>query len=339
MNQQNIASQERINQQNIDFQKGINDIMRHDANNAISIKKQDMINAGYSTADPNMQGNAIAQLGSPQLQAPQVESEFNPDMANYQQNAIGSFAQSLIDNANTMADIQLKQAEATEKDAHASYLRKQTNWVDLKELMSYKQAVENILNAQTNREFTEVQKQEVLQGIENMKSQNDLLQEQIIMARIKNKFEPEKCQLAIKELRATINNLRATYNNILADTSRKKSETALNYEKINTEKTQQGLNQSMAENQDSQANLNKSKSIHERIEAGLNVMQGKMQYVKNLFAAAGVNFDGSGIVDQTKKAIFHYKTGFWVANPAGSAVLDYMENSLGEMDSLIYPIK
>lgn len=339
MNQQNIASQERINQQNIDFQKGINDIMRHDANNAISIKKQDMINAGYSTADPNMQGNAIAQLGSPQLQAPQVESEFNSDMANYQQNAIGSFAQSLIDNANTMADIQLKQAEATEKDAHASYLRKQTNWVDLKELMSYKQAVENILNAQTNREFTEVQKQEVLQGIENMKSQNDLLQEQIIMARIKNKFEPEKCQLAIQELRATINNLRATYNNILADTSRKKSETALNYEKINTEKTQQGLNQSMAENQDSQANLNKSKSIHERIEAGLNVMQGKMQYVKNLFAAAGVNFDGSGIVDQTKKAIFHYKTGFWVANPAGSAVLDYMENSLGEMDSLIYPIK
>lgn len=59
MNKDNILMQEAINQANIRNTREINSLMRHDANNAISIKKRDLQNAGYSTANPELTGSPI----------------------------------------------------------------------------------------------------------------------------------------------------------------------------------------------------------------------------------------------------------------------------------------
>lgn len=324
MNERNIASQEKINQQNIDFQQGINDIMRHDANNAISIKKQDMINAGYSTADPNMQGNAIAQLGSPQLQAPQVESEFNSDMANYQQNAIGSFAQSLLDNANVLTDIQLKKAQSREHNSNADFRERELAWYDVNQAVAYKGALANIYQSVTAGDYNKVAADEKVQTIENLKEQFKLLREQVISAKLDNKFKPKKLKLEVDSMQQSLNNLKATYQEIL-------SVVRLNREKVNTEKSAQSLNYSGArlndakkETEVSLKNLNISKEQQIKIDNGIKEFEKRTAAVKYNFAKYGINFDSSNYLDVATK--------YWKLFMNGDNVEADMLNNLNEVN-------
>lgn len=324
MNQANIASQERINQQNIDFQQGINDLMRHDANNAISIKKQDMINAGYSTADPNMQGNSIAQLGSPQLQAPQVESEFNSDMANYQQNAFGSFAQSLLDNANVLTDIQLKKAQSREHNRNADFRERELAWYDVNQAVAYKGALVNIYQGVTAGDYNKVAADEKVQAIENLKGQFKLLHEQIISAKIENKFKPKKLKLEVESMQQSLNNLKATYQEIL-------SSIRLNSEKVNTEKSAQSLNYSGARLNDAKKdtevslkNLNISKEQQIKIENGIKEFEKRNSAVKYSFAKYGINYDSSNYFDVAAK--------YWKMLLDGGNVEVDMLNNLNELN-------
>ncbi|UPW41348.1 DNA pilot protein [Sigmofec virus UA08Rod_3874] len=209
MNEKNIASQERINQQNIDFQKGINDIMRHDANHAISIKKADLQRAGYSTADPNQQGFTAANLGGVNLQAPQVQSEFTPEMANLQQQGINSFASGMLNTASTLSSIALQKAQTREHDRNVDLKDKELAWFDVEHKAMYERTLQEISNMATEQNWKKADIKRVMASVEQINKSVDLLGQQIIQLQLANKFKPIEFQKAMDHLDAVIDDLKS----------------------------------------------------------------------------------------------------------------------------------
>lgn len=340
MNQQNIASQERINQQNIDFQKGINDIMRHDANNAISIKKQDMINAGYSTADPNMQGNAIAQLGSPQLQAPQVESEFNADMANYQQNAISSFGQSLLDNANTLSQIALQKAQSREYNTNADYREKEMAWYDVNSSVALKNSIAD-LNLRVQQGDLNKQQLEIGEANLNLlKSQFTYLGEQIFSLKVENEYKRDNIIESLNYLRKSIVKLDSEIIKNIEESKTEKhkrnyydSQSNLAHEQALTESHKRDMYDAQTDNYYSSSAESRANAAKTWIEKDIKEFEKDISFIKRHFAFMGINFDSSNLMsiveqnanspllmhnflkfsnDQTGSLIDGYKNqGFW----------------------------
>lgn len=224
MNQQNVASQEKINQQNIDFQQGINNMMRSDAQNAISIKKRDLQNAGYSTADPNQQGFANAQLGSPELTAPQVESEFNPAMAQQELDARKGLVGSILEGARAFSDIELNKALARANNANATGQEIENMFKEAKEAKSYEQLVETVKNLQKEGVIKTVTAGKIAQEIESIEQTTNLISEQVRTQQFINMWKPEEIKRNLKQMDATYNKTMKEIDNIQSDTDVKKVE-------------------------------------------------------------------------------------------------------------------
>lgn len=228
-NQQNLQTQRDINNQQIAFQKDVNSLMRHDANNAISIKKQDLVNAGYSTADPNMTGATSASLGSPTLgaasvDAPQVQSEFTPDMARMLSESYNSLSGSLLSGASLGAQIALQEAQARSANANASGQEIDNNWKDAQNAASYEQLLESIELMKKDGKIKNKQASLLSAQIDNMRTQTDSLTEQILSLRMENMLKPDMLIEDLNHLRATISNVKASTANLNADTSNKRVE-------------------------------------------------------------------------------------------------------------------
>lgn len=310
MNQANIASQERINQQNIDFQKGINDIMRHDANNAISIKKQDLINAGYSTADPNMQGNAIAQLGSPQLQAPQVESEFNSDMANYQQNAIGSLAQSLMDNANVLTDIQLKKAQEREHDSNADFREKEIAWYDVNSSVALKNAIADLNLRVQQGELNEQQLEIGKANLDLLKSQFTYLGEQIFSLKVENEYKRDNIIESLNYLRKSIVKLDSAIVKDIEESKTEKhkqnyydSQSNLAHQQALTESNKRDMYDAQVDNYYSSSAESRANAAKTWVDKDIKEFEKDITFIKRHFAFLGINFDSSNMLNVVEKNI------------------------------------
>lgn len=225
MNQRNIESQERINQQNIDFQQGVNDIMRKDAHNAIAIKKRDLINSGYSTANPDMQGNPVASLGSPTLTAPQVESEYNSDMANYQQSANQSFADSLINSASAMSNIALQKAQIKSQNANTTNMEIQNDMLEAQLKVNYQNSVKQLQLLDDSHDINKQTLEKGVKEIELIDGQIQSIKQQVISLVTDNKWKDKKYKTELAHISAMI-------NNISADTDNKKIEKDLNNIKL-----------------------------------------------------------------------------------------------------------
>nr|CDL65704.1 unnamed protein product [uncultured bacterium] len=142
-NQANIASQERINaanvamqrdinQQNVDLTRELNSIMRRDNQNAISDKRADLMRAGYSTADPSMQGFSAASLISPDLgsvtqSAAMVQPEFTPSMASTLIQSKNSTIDNVSKIVNTLSQFDLARANAKKTNLDSKLLSAQMN--------------------------------------------------------------------------------------------------------------------------------------------------------------------------------------------------------------------
>lgn len=310
MNEKNIESQEKINQQNIEYQQGINDIMRHDANNAISIKKQDMINAGYSTADPNQQGSSIAQLLSPELTAPHVESEYTADMANYQQNAINSISQTMLDSANTLSQVSLQKAEAREHNSNADYKDKETAWYDVNSNVAFENAIAD-LNLRVQQGDLNKQQLEIGKAnLDLLKSQYTYLGEQIISLKIDNEYKRDNVIESLNYLRKSIVKLDSAIVKDIEESKTEKhkrkyydSQSNLATEQAKSESNKREMYDAQTENYLSSSAESRANTSKTWVEKEIKEFEKDLAFIKRHFAMLGVNFDSSNMLSVIEKNI------------------------------------
>lgn len=220
MNERNIQAQQDINNQNIAFQRDVNSIMRSDAHNAVGIKKRDLQNSGYSTADPNFSGASAASLGTPNLSAPVVQSEFTPDMARQQFEADMSLSNSILQGASIASQIALQKAQAREHNSNATGIDINNSWLNAQNKANYESVLQSIENMRKQGNLTDKQADKVTSEISQIQSNIGLLSENIKMAKLNNQYRPIEFQNAMNQCLATISNLNA-------DTSKKNAEKIL----------------------------------------------------------------------------------------------------------------
>lgn len=207
MNERNIAFQREANQQNIDFQREINDIMRRDNRTAIQTKKNDLVNAGYSTADPNLQGASVASLGAPNIHSPQVASEFNPAMSQQILAAGSHFSDSIINTAKTLSDIALNKAHVKESNANATGKEIDNAWSDAEHAAQYDTTLQTLSNLKKDSKIKDEEYNKLVADINSVNESIKLIREQVDLAKTENKFKPSILQNTSDHLAALIDNL------------------------------------------------------------------------------------------------------------------------------------
>lgn len=207
MNERNIAFQREANQQNIDFQREINDIMRRDNRTAIQTKKNDLVNAGYSTADPNLQGASVASLGAPNIRAPQVTSEFNPAMSQQLLAAGSHFSDSLINTAKTLSDIALTKAQVRESNANATGKEIDNSWSDAEHAAQYDTTLQTLANLKKDAKIKDEEYNKLVADINSVNESIKLTRQQVELAKTENKFKPSILENTSAHLAALIDNL------------------------------------------------------------------------------------------------------------------------------------
>lgn len=231
-NNKNIALMREINNSQIQHSNYINNLMRHDANNAISIKKNDLINAGYSTADPNLSGNSIAQLTNPSQSMAQVEPALSPAIAQQLMSTNNSFANSILDGASKMSGVFLSAAEARSANANASGQEINNSWLDAQNRVNYESTLQSIDVMVQDGLLKKSQAAVAIRQIDVMDSNMRLLEQQITSAMYENKVKPEMLNKTLLKLDEEINNLKSITANFKADTSNKQKQGAiLDFEK------------------------------------------------------------------------------------------------------------
>lgn len=202
MNAANIASQEKINQQMIDFQKDVNAIMRYDSKHAISDKKADLMRAGYSTANPEMTGFSAASLGAPALTAPHVASEFDSGAL------IGAF-DSFTKMNESLAHIGLMRAQSASTEVATEGARIDNLYKDVEHILGQQKLGEDIKSAIANRELTEKQGRKVLKDIEVAEQQRLNFAEAVKAAKFDNEHRQERFDAEMRESKARISEIAA----------------------------------------------------------------------------------------------------------------------------------
>lgn len=212
MNERNIAFQRETNQQNIDFQREINDIMRRDNRTAIQTKKNDLMNAGYSAADPNMQGASVASLGAPDIQSPRVVSEFNPAMSQQLLNAGSHFSDSIINTAKTLSDIALNKAKVKESNANSTGKEIENAWSDAEHAAHYETTVQTLENLKKDSKIKDQEYNKLVADINSVNESVRLIREQVDLAKTENKYKPSILQNTADHIAALIDNLDSATN-------------------------------------------------------------------------------------------------------------------------------
>lgn len=204
INANNIAHQKEINDQNIGFQKEINDLMRWDNKHAISDKRQDLMRAGYSTADPSMSGFTAASLGAPDLGAPQevapqVANEYDSSSASNVISAKRSSIQNYTDMLQTFADVALKRAQTTKVENESDALRKTNSFIEVEKNLALKQVAQSIENMVAAKELTLKQAEVITNELQTFGVKFDLLKEDLAAAKARNEVLPEQLRAELDQ--------------------------------------------------------------------------------------------------------------------------------------------
>lgn len=285
MNERNIAFQRETNQQNIDFQREINDIMRRDNRTAIQTKKNDLINAGYSTADPNLQGASVASLGAPNIQSPQVASEFNPAMSQQLLDAGSHFSDSIINTAKTLSDIALNKAHVKESNANATGKEIENAWSDAEHAAQYDTTLQTLENLKKDSKIKDEEYNKLVADINSVNESIKLTREQVDLAKTENKFKPSILQNTSDHLSALIDNL---------DSSTDLNKIESKFKPSILRNTSNHLS-ALIDNVNSSTDLNKT-------EKSIKEFEKLIKSVETNFAELGINFNGSSYVDALLRA-------------------------------------
>lgn len=213
MNAQNVAAQERINQSQLDFSNNINDIMRSDSHNSISLKKSDLQRAGYSAADPSLQGFTAASLSQPSLTAPQVTSNFDSGVADSLIRGKSSALDNMTKIAQVMTDISLKRAQSKKTQAETQGIVKNNAWIDLEKNATYAVTLETLENLAKDGEIKDFQAQEIANDLQTFQTRFDTLKAQLEGLKISNKHLDEQFRSSIAETLARVSNIKADTSN------------------------------------------------------------------------------------------------------------------------------
>lgn len=230
INAANVASAEKINQSQIDFQQGINDMMRYDAKHAISDKKADLVRAGYSMADPSLQGFSAASLGgiSPQMAqqvAPQVASEFDSSMA---ANAIAgrnSSINAILGAASTASTIALQKAQARSQNANATGQEIDNAWKEVQNQANLQSIYTSINESVSRKELNEKQGAEILKNLDLLDQNIAIAKENVTQLKFTSATQADRFFAELANLRAatadlkaskTLKESQAAYNDLLS---------------------------------------------------------------------------------------------------------------------------
>ena len=316
MNERNIAFQRETNQQNIDFQREINDIMRRDNRTAIQTKKNDLINAGYSTADPNLQGASVASLGAPNIQSPQVASEFNPAMSQQLLDAGSHFSDS-INTAKTLSDIALNKAHVKESNVNASGKEIENAWSDAEHAAQYDTTLQTLENLKKDSKIKDEEYNKLVADINSVNESIKLTREQVDLAKTENKFKPSILQNTSDHLAALIDNL---------DSSTDLNKIESKFKPSILRNTSNHLS-ALIDNVNSSTDLNKT-------EKSIKDFEKLIKSVEANFAELGINFNGSSYVDALLRAS---------ASPKGKEIIplvaSFIKDSLSGIFSSIISSK
>lgn len=245
INAANVASAEKINQSQIDFQQGINDMMRYDSKHAISDKKADLIRAGYSMADPSLQGFSAASLGgiSPQMAqqvAPQVQSEFDGSAAANSIAARNSSINAILSAASTASTIALQKAQTRSQNANATGQELENVWTDVKNQAALEETYGRIAKLVADKKVSDNTAAKVLKEIDLFDKQIEIAIENIAQLKFTTAHQAE-------QFKAQIDNLRAATDDLIASKDLKEQQAAVAkaqaaYQEIKNEFARVGIN-------------------------------------------------------------------------------------------------
>lgn len=167
MTDKNVASVERMNSQNIAFQKAENALTRQREDNAVTRASIDMQNAGLSKTLAAGHPASAQALTAPSTQAPNYSYKY--------ENALMK-----LQLADSIANFKLKQSEANKNNAQASTVAKQSELYDSQiGLNKANEKLTSIVGENKQREI-DTQISYYMQQIAESKSRVSLNQEQIL---------------------------------------------------------------------------------------------------------------------------------------------------------------
>lgn len=245
MNAANIASQEKVNQQQIDMTKEINSLMRHDSKHAISDKRSDLMRAGYSTADPNLNGFSAAALSSPSLTAPQgiapqVDPTISPEMVNTLISGKSTQLRSIMDMFQTASDVALKYVQTKKTGAEFEGLTKSNAWIDLKEGALYNNILQTTENLVEEKKLTVKKAEQISQDLLMFDVRYKTASAQLETITTTNKGLGERLHAELQSSLATIANLNA--NTDLAKVNKEIADIKRNFDKYKYDLAKMGIN-------------------------------------------------------------------------------------------------
>lgn len=191
-------AQKEINQQNIDYQQGVNAMMRNDQLHQKSNQIRDTKAAGMSTASAEGNGFATAQLTAPNQIAPQATiPDIQPEMSN-------SSVAGLFGASSKIADILAELPERiqrTRKELATAKGQEQQN-ATYDQLMDYTfaQMATNIQQTLSTAELNDAQRFKVNEETTNLQQQFKLFTEQIRQAKFTSDHQEEQFRADINKL-------------------------------------------------------------------------------------------------------------------------------------------
>lgn len=217
INAQNVASQERINQMQLDQSKQINDLMRYDSKHAISDKVTDLKRAGYSSADPSIQGFSAANLSSPSLSsaqqvAPHVEPTFDQSGVSNIISGNRSTVQNITDLLSTIADVRLKRSQEKNTDADTKGKDIDNSWKDEEKSAALAQIMATVDNMEANTDKQREEKKKISKDISFVDQSLKLLGEQITEIKFRNSKNEERFLNEMNHLKASVADLQSSKN-------------------------------------------------------------------------------------------------------------------------------
>lgn len=215
INAQNVASQEKINQLQLNQSKQINDLMRYDSKHAISDKVTDLKRAGYSTADPNVQGFSAANLSSPSLAsaqqvAPHVEPTFDQSGVSNIISGSRSTVQNITDLLSTIADVRLKRSQEKNTDADTAGKDIDNSWKDEEKSAALAQIMSTVDNLEADTDKKREEKKKISKDITFVDQSLKLLGEQITELKFRNSKNEERFLNEMNHLKASIADLQSS---------------------------------------------------------------------------------------------------------------------------------
>lgn len=214
-NYANLANERLINRSQLEHADKINELMRWDSKHAISDKKADMARAGYSTADPNMQGFSVAALSNPQQVmatqvAPQVVPEYDQQGVANTISAYGNLSSGMTDLMRSLSSIKLNKAQSENLREDTKGKKVDNSYKEAQWQISLATASQTLDNLVKDGTIKEEQANKLRSEITVLDKEAEKLVQEVKQAEFTSEHQKERFDKEIKQLDSIISDLIAS---------------------------------------------------------------------------------------------------------------------------------